>query len=122
MDVDLGHVPGQSNYDGVISCEILKERTDSTDDQSVESGQAENSEGAGVSLVESAYEHLKTIYRQNVHNAMVDAGRYIIDNFYGGDHKAALAKNKTKDDPQNLKDLIDKIRKAPEGVPSVGWL
>ena len=65
MDVDLGHVPGQSNYDGVISGEILKEGTDSTDDQSVESGQAETSEGAGDSLVESAYEHLKTIYRQN---------------------------------------------------------
>jgi len=122
MDVDLGHVPGQSNLDGVISGEILKEGTDSAEEQSVESGHTETSEGAENRLVESAYEHLKTIFRQNVHEAMVEAGRYIIDNFYGGDHKAALAKNKTKDDPQNLKDLIDKIRKAPDGVPSVGWL
>ena len=65
MDVDLGHVPGQSNYDGVISGELLKEGTDSTDEQTAESGQAETSETSAPSLVESAYEHLKTIYRQN---------------------------------------------------------
>ena len=66
MDVvESSHVPGQSNLDGVISGELLKEGTDSTDEQTVESGQAETSEGAEVSLVESAYEHLKTIYRQN---------------------------------------------------------
>jgi hypothetical protein len=123
MDVvESSHVPGQSNLDGVISGKILNGKADSTEEQSVESGQAETSEGAEVSVVESAYEHLKTIYRQNVHEAMVEAGRYIIENFYEGDHKAALAKNKTKDDPQNLKVLIDKIRKAPDGVPSVGWL
>ena len=123
MDVvESSHVPGQSNLDGVISGKILNGEADSTEEQSVESGQAETSETSAPSLVESAYEHLKTIYRQNVHEAMVDAGRYIIDNFYEGDHKAALAKNKTKNDPQNLKELIDKIRKAPEGVPSVGWL
>jgi hypothetical protein len=120
--VESSHVPVQSNLDGVISGKLLNDKADSTEEQTAESGQAETSEGAEVSLVESAYEHLKTIYRQNVYEAMVDAGRYIIDNFYEGDHKAALAKNKTKDDPQNLKELIDKIRKAPEGVPSVGWL
>jgi hypothetical protein len=35
------------------------------EEQTVESGQAETSEGSEGSLVESAYEHLKTIYRQN---------------------------------------------------------
>ena len=47
MDVvESSHVPGQSNLDGVISGEILKEGTDSTDEQTAESGQAETSEGA----------------------------------------------------------------------------
>jgi hypothetical protein len=56
---------------------------------------------------------------------MVEAGKYIINNFYNGNPKAALAKNKTKDEPPSLKALIDKIKQEPkatdESVPSIGW-
>ncbi|BBO76180.1 hypothetical protein DSCW_35970 [Desulfosarcina widdelii] len=85
----------------------------------------ENPDPAEEQIVNEAYEHLKGIFLRNFHNAMVEAGRYIIDNFYGGDSKAAFAKNKGKDQPPNLKALIDKIRQAPtadeSGVPSIGW-
>jgi len=76
-------------------------------------------------MVNEAFEQLKTIFLRNFHNAMVEAGQYIIDHFYEGDYRAALAKNKTKDEPPNLKALINKIRQAPtateDGVPSIGW-
>ena len=77
------------------------------------------------SIVSEAFEHLKTIFRTHFHDAMVEAGQYIIDTFYGGDHRAALAKNKTKDQPPNLKALIEKIKAQPsardDGTPSIGW-
>jgi DNA repair photolyase len=76
-------------------------------------------------LVQNAFERLKDIFKQHFHNAMVEAGRYIIDTFYGGDPMAALAKNKTREQPQNLKALVRKISGAPsvndDGAPSLGW-
>jgi hypothetical protein len=49
MDVvESSHVPGQSNLDGVISGKILNGEADSTEEQTVESGQAETSKGAEV--------------------------------------------------------------------------
>ena len=39
---------------------------------------------------------------------MLDAGKYIINTFYGGDARLALAKNKSKDKPPSLKLLIEK--------------
>ena len=59
-------------------------------------------------IVNDAFEHLKTIFRNHFHNAMVEAGQYIIATFYEGDPRKALAKNKTKDQPPNLKSLIGK--------------
>ncbi|WP_054030898.1 DUF1848 family protein [Desulfatitalea tepidiphila] len=77
------------------------------------------------SIVSEAFEHLKTIFRTHFHDAMIEAGQYIIDTFYEGDHRAALAKNKTKDQPPNLKALIEKIKAQPsagdDGTPSIGW-
>jgi hypothetical protein len=74
-------------------------------------------------IVDAAYEYLKETFRKHFHNAMVEAGRYIIDTFYDGKEREALAKNKTKEQPPNLKRLIDKIRQAPkspsESVPSI---
>ena len=93
--------------------------------QAVDSVTAENPEEAEDPMVNEAFEHLKEIFLRNFHNAMVEAGHYIIDHFYDGDRKAALAKNKTRDEPPKLKALINKIRQAPKategGVPSIGW-
>ena len=76
-------------------------------------------------IVNTAFDHLKSIFRTHFHNAMVQAGQYIINTFYASDPRAALAKNKTKDQPPNLKALIEKIKKQPkardDGTPSIGW-
>ena len=52
----------------------------------------ENPEHVEDPLVTEAFEHLKSIFARHFHNAMVEAGDYIITHFYGGDHIAALAK------------------------------
>ena len=97
---------------------------DTDQSQPLYSGTVENPDGTEGLIVNEAYEHLKEIFLRNFHNAMIEAGTYIIDNFYGGDSRAALAKNKTKDEPPNLKALINKIRQTPKategGVPSIG--
>ena len=77
-------------------------------------------------IVSIAFEHLKTIFQRHFHDAMVEAGQYIINTFYEGDPRAALAKNKSNEEPPNLKALINKIRQAPNATddraPSIGWL
>jgi len=76
-------------------------------------------------LVQNAFERLKDIFRRHFHEAMLEAGTYIIDTFYDGNPMAALAKNKTREQPQNLKALVQKISGAPsvtdDGAPSLGW-
>ena len=56
---------------------------------------------------------------------MVEAGDYIIKNFYGGDATKALFKNKSEDQPESINKLIKRLRedsKTPEGnVPSTAW-
>ena len=77
-------------------------------------------------LVDSAYQWLMDRFRQHMANFVLEAGQYIIDTFYGGNPRAAFAKNKTKEQPPSLKRLIEKIRqssKSPsEDAPSIGWL
>ncbi len=77
-------------------------------------------------LVDRAYQWLANRFRQHIANFMLEAGHYIIYTFYGGDQRAAFAKNKTKEQPPSLKRLIEKIRqssKSPyENAPSIGWL
>ena len=125
MDAESGFESSKPNTEDGIIGTILSDETDTTEEQTVESGHVDTNEGTEDPLVNEAFEHLKAIFHRNFHSAMVEAGRYIIDNFYRGDHRAAIVKNKTKDEPPNLKALINKIRKAPkaneEGVPSVGW-
>jgi len=76
-------------------------------------------------LVQNAFERLKDIFRRHFHEAMLEAGRYIIDTFYGGDPIAAFAKNKTREQPPNLKALVQKISGVPsvtdDGAPSLSW-
>ena len=75
--------------------------------------------------VAKAFERLKSIFHKHFHNAMVEAGQYIIATFYDSDPIAALAKNSGKEQPQSIKNLIDMLRKASEqpkgNVPSLAW-
>jgi DNA polymerase III subunit gamma/tau len=77
-------------------------------------------------LVSEAFDHLKGIFKRHFHGAMLEAGKYIIDTFYEGNPKIAFAKNKTKEQPQSLKKLIEKIQQTSnnpsENVPSTVWV
>ena len=76
-------------------------------------------------IVQEALEYIAQSFRDHFHNAMVDVGRYIINNFYDKDPLAAFVKNKAKDQPPNLKTLIKKLKESsgnPEGeAPSLSW-
>ncbi len=80
---------------------------------------------ANADLVNEAFEKLKAIFLEHFHDAMIEAGQYIIDTFYDGNARLALAKNKSKDKPPSLKLLIEKLKQGPEGesgdAPSVSW-
>ena len=114
----------RSTNDGHIR-KMVDDVVNTPQSQTVDSDAAENNGESEDPQINEAFDHLKAIFLQNFHNAMIEAGRYIIVHFYEGDYKAALAKNKTKDQPPNLKALINKIRQAPKategGVPSIGW-
>ena len=47
-------------------------------------------------IVNTAYDHLKSIFRTHFHDAMIEAGQYIIDTFYNGDPRQRLLKIKPK--------------------------
>ena len=72
-----------------------------------------------------AFERLKSIFHKHFHNAMVEAGQYIINKFYDRDPIAALAKNNGKGQPKSIKKLTDMLQAAsqqPKGnVPSLAW-
>ena len=73
-----------------------------------------------------AFEYLKEIFKRHFHEAMLEAGRYLIKTFYKKNPEIAFAKNKTKEQPQSLKKLIEKIQQTSnnpsENVPSTSWL
>ena len=76
-------------------------------------------------IVQDAFDFIAKTFHRHFHNAMVDVGKYIINNFYGKDPLTAFVKNKAKDQPINLKKLIEKLKEAsgkPEGeAPSLSW-
>ena len=77
-------------------------------------------------LVPMAYEHLQSVFVKHFKNAVIEAGQYIIDTFYGGDAWLAFAKNKSKNSPPSLRSLIDKLKSTPADpsgdAPSESWL
>ena len=76
-------------------------------------------------LVNEAYMRLKQIFSEHFHNAMIDAGNYIIETFYENNPRLAFIKNKAKDRPVSLIKLIKKIAGASdnptESAPSISW-
>jgi len=77
-------------------------------------------------IVSKAFDHLKGIFKRYFHEAMLEAGKYLIDIFYERNPNIAFAKNKTKEQPKSLKKLIKKIQQTSnnpsENVPSTGWV
>ena len=72
-------------------------------------------------IVDVAYEYLKETFRKHFHNAMVEAGQFIINEFFDGDHE--LAKN-----PRNaikihsLNQPIQRLQENSGHAPSKTWV
>jgi hypothetical protein len=70
-------------------------------------------------LVENAFEYLKNIFSTHFHEAMLAAGRYLIEEFYGG-YEQAIKKKPTK--AGSLRQLIDRLQKSDGNTPSKTWI
>jgi len=83
--------------------------------------QAESESHPDIKLVDHAYKTLTVIYTGHFEKAMLEAGRYIIDKFYGGD----LERARNNDSPlkESLHSLLERLNKdkAP-GRPSKSWV
>lgn len=72
------------------------------------------------SLVNTAYEHIKTIFVKKLSELMLEVGQYLLKTFYDGDVKNVTDKTWTKNDSFNA--LLNKIQDESGGdVPSKAW-
>ncbi len=72
-----------------------------------------------VELVAKAFQTLKDIFTEHFHKAMLDAGRYIINTFYGKDPHRVLKNKPVKD--KSLNQLIIELKQNQGDVPSRAW-
>ena len=70
-------------------------------------------------LVAEAFQTLKDIFTVHFHNAMLHAGGYIIDTFYGKDPRRVLKNDPVKD--KSLNQLVIELKQNEGSVPSRGW-
>jgi hypothetical protein len=73
-----------------------------------------------LNLVDRAYRTLAEIFSRHYESAMMEAGRFIIDEFYGGDFERARRKESTKD--HSLNELIQKLHSRDANAPSKSWV
>ena len=66
-------------------------------------------------LVVEAFERLKEIFQQHFHKAMLEAGKYLIDKFYGNIEDA-------RNNKKPLLPLIKKLQANSGNVPSKTWV
>lgn len=71
-------------------------------------------------LVEKAFETLAGIFVSHYINALLEAGRYIIDNFYDGQIELARAHKPTKG--KSLNQLIQMLQGRDGDAPSRSWI
>jgi hypothetical protein len=71
--------------------------------------------------VEEAYQHLKNIFVKHIGYAMLESGRYLIQQFYGGDSKKAGKYSFKKN--ESLNKLFERLQTESSGnVPKKSWL
>jgi hypothetical protein len=73
-----------------------------------------------LDLVDRAYRTLGEIFSKHFESAMMDAGRFIIKEFYGGDSERARRKEATK--VHSLNELIRKLHSRDANSPSKSWV
>jgi len=72
-------------------------------------------------VVEDVFQYLGTVFVKHFGSAMLEAGQYLINQFYDGDYKAAEKKEFSKNKSLNL--LFQKIQADNSGnVPKKTWL
>ncbi len=73
------------------------------------------------SIVEEAYQHIKSVFVRHYQSAMLETGQYLIEKFYNGDYVQAQEKKFNKND--SLLKLFKKIQGDNTGnVPGKTWL
>ncbi len=72
-------------------------------------------------IIEEAFEHLKSVFVRHFRSAMLEAGQYLIEKFYNGDYKLAQEKKFNKN--ESLLQLFKKIQDDSSGnAPGKTWL
>jgi hypothetical protein len=72
-------------------------------------------------LVADAFEFLKNSFRQHFHEAMLEAGRYLVENFYDKDYERARQGKKPKK-KGSLNKLIERLQANSGDAPSKTWI
>lgn len=86
-------------------------------DSAVEEKQADNE------LVKRAYDNLLGIFAKHFEDAMLEAGQYIIQEFYGNDYRKAEKKKADKNKSfETLNQMISENKKNNISGPSKSWI
>lgn len=75
---------------------------------------------ADDNLVEQAYQWLQERFKTHVATFMIEAGHYIIAEFYGGDYDNAAKKRRVKG--RSLLKLIDRLQDGSGDAPPKTWI
>ncbi|MCD4676904.1 MAG: hypothetical protein K8S18_13055, partial [Desulfobacula sp.] len=71
-------------------------------------------------LIEKAYKRLSEIMSENHETAMMQAGNYLVENFYGNDIE--LARKKKSPKKETLNQLIKRFKDGSFASPSKSWI
>ncbi|MFZ0450129.1 MAG: hypothetical protein WAL98_12880, partial [Desulfatiglandaceae bacterium] len=71
-------------------------------------------------LVDQAYQHLAEIFSRHYENAIMEAGQYLIDKFYGGDIEKARKKEPING--ESFFQLTSRLHPREDGGPSKSWV
>jgi hypothetical protein len=101
------------------TAKILAEAISSVSD-TMTAGEQED-KGQIEILVEEAFQYLKEEFSKSIPKTMHDAGKYLVNKFYGDDYEKAKEKNYKHG--SSMAKLIEKIQKDTEGnCPSRTWI
>jgi DNA polymerase III delta prime subunit/DNA repair photolyase len=75
---------------------------------------------ADEGLVERAYNELAGIFTEHIQRSMIEAGQYIIREFYGDDYEHARQKKTVRG--QSLRRLIERLKEGSGNAPSKTWV
>ena len=77
--------------------------------------------GPDEKLVSKTYEYLKKVVQRHFHEAMLEAGEYIITEFFAGNHELARnPRNAVK--IESLNQLIKRLQVDDGNAPSKTWV